>query len=102
MHEEPAVKIPVPYREPICWVCQGQSHEVKARERVPVSVLNVSLGTDWLLAMLSLQAPPAWPFPKSSQGLWPRLSWRRSSSEALLSVSGFSMFLTGSPPYFPS
>lgn len=96
------MKIPAPYSEPVCWVCQGQSDEEEARERVPVSALNASLGTDSLLAMLSLQAPPAWPFPKSSQGLWPRLSWRQSSPEALLSVCGFSVFLTGSPPDFPS
>lgn len=64
----------------------------KARERVPVSEPYASLGTDSLLAMLSPQAPPAWPFPKRSQGLWPWLSWRRSSSEALLLVSVFSVF----------
>jgi hypothetical protein len=62
-HEEPAVLIPGPCRVPICWVCQGQSNEVEARESVPVSELDARLGTDLLLAMLSPQAPPGWPFP---------------------------------------
>lgn len=92
MHAEPAVLIPPPCRVPICWACQSQTDEVEARERVPVSEPYASLGTDSLLAMLSPQAPPAWPFPKRSQGLWPWLSWRRSSSEALLLVSVFSVF----------
>lgn len=44
--------IPGSCRVPI-WICQGQSNEVEARESVPVSELDASLGTDSLLAMLS-------------------------------------------------